>query len=127
MCLHISSPPTSKRAWVLTDGDNDGKSAANALRDRFSTWPETHFQSFVQPQFERYYPAEFDARVGEALGLSDRDARRKAKARLVEDVTAWLRESPERGRLALEGKAGEVVRRIQEIEKIVAQQGRPVR
>lgn len=117
--IHLE-PIYRSRAWVLTDGDEAGHDAVRRLRRTFATWPEDHFVSLSEHDFEKYYPPAFDDRVRDVLAIADRDARKLQKAQLVEDVVAWLREDRDRGRLALVERAGEVIERIRSIEAAVA-------
>jgi predicted ATPase len=117
------APAYFERAWVIADGDNAGQDAVNKLLKKFPRWPEEHFQNFSEPQFEKYYPKEFDGRVSEVLNLADKDRRREAKAQLLEDVVSWLRKDVERGQRALAEKAGDVIKRIQVIEQVVTRRG----
>lgn len=104
------------RAWVLIDGDEEGQRIVDRLRESYGSWSPDRFVCLDQPQFERYYPAEFSERVNDALAVEGRDARRAAKHGLLEELRAWLDQDESRARDALEASAGPVIAELRRIE-----------
>jgi energy-coupling factor transporter ATP-binding protein EcfA2 len=105
------------RAWVLVDGDSQGREIVERLRERYSTWEPDRFGCFDQAQFERYYPAEFSNRVDQVLSEMNKPARREAKRILLDDVREWLDEDEDRARAALASSAASVVTVLKGIEE----------
>jgi hypothetical protein len=105
------------RAWVLIDGDAEGKAIVERLRKTYSTWSPDRFDTFDQAQFEQYYPAEFAEDVKQVLAVSPKDARREAKRKLLDKVRVWLDADPQRGRASLEKSAAPVIDHLQRIDK----------
>lgn len=102
-------------AWVLVDGDADGRGIVERLRSRYSGWSSDRFEYFDQDQFENYYPAPFSDRAAAALALSGQE-KRNAKKALLEDLRKWLDEDEDRGRAELEGSAAPVIEHLRRIE-----------
>lgn len=103
-------------AWVRVDGDDYGTQTISMLKKNYPTWEPDRFGQFRQPQFERYYPAVFSEEIEAALSTKDRQVRRTAKKELLVKVRDWLDEDEERGRLALEVSAAEVIADLKQIE-----------
>ncbi len=104
------------RAWVLIDGDAEGKAIVERLRKTYSTWSADRFDTLDQAKFERYYPSEFADDVNEVLAMTSRSARREAKGKLLDTVRSWLDADKERGRAALAKSAGPVITHLQRID-----------
>jgi predicted ATPase len=117
--IHLE-PMYVNRAWVLCDGDAAGLKAVAALHIKFGSWPKERFATFGQPDFERYYPAEFRDDVASVLAVADRQARRLAKGRLLNRVVDWLLEDEARGRAALEQSATEIIDHLRKINRRLA-------
>ena len=96
-------------AWVRIDGDLAGTAIVRALQERYPSWSPDRFATFSEPQFERYYPAEFGERVEAALAETGKRARRDAKRKLLDGVRAWLDQDDARARAALEASAQPVI------------------
>lgn len=47
-------PQYHGRAWVIVDGDTEGKEVVVALKDKYKSWPPDNFTTWSQPDFERY-------------------------------------------------------------------------
>jgi hypothetical protein len=74
-------------AWVLIDGDDEGKRIVADLRKKFPDWSEGRFDCLDAPNFELYYPAEFSEKAAAALQEKGQ-AKREAKRLLLEEVRA---------------------------------------
>lgn len=103
-------------AWVRVDGDDVGLEIISRLKSRYSSWLPDRFGCFREAQFEHYYPSQFAEKIKEALAHVDKQVRREAKRKLLDDVRAWLDEDAQRGRKALEQSAAEVISYLQLIE-----------
>lgn len=117
--LHLE-PSYKKRAWVWVDGDDKGKDIVEKLQAKYTDWPPEHFAWFQQPAFERYYPANFADSVDSVLDLANGDARRQAKADLLRDVLAWIKEDEGAARAEFEQSAAEVIEMLKRIEDELA-------
>jgi hypothetical protein len=106
------------RAWVIVDGDAQGKAISASLRERYGAggWDPDHFRTWSEKDFERFYPAQFADEVEAALATADKREKREAKRALLEKVRAWCDENPEDAREAFAESAPEVVTTLQEIE-----------
>lgn len=103
-------------AWVLIDGDADGRRIIEGLRARYDTWEPDRFECFAEAQFERYFPSEFADQADQILAIADRRARRDAKRELLTAVRVWLDEDEARARASLKQSAGEVIAHLRRIE-----------
>lgn len=106
----------SGRAWVILDGDAKGKEVVDKLRNQNQTWPENHFRTFGQPNFERYYPDQFKDQINNALNEPNKDRRTQLKHELLADVLRWTNEDEPRARQAFEASADQVITILKEIE-----------
>jgi AAA domain, putative AbiEii toxin, Type IV TA system len=104
------------RAWVVVDGDDEGKKVVAGLRRDYKSWPADHFTTWTQPDFERYYPARFDGQV-KALLAKRHDDKPAPKKALVDKVKAWCNANPEEAKGEFELSATEVIEKLREIDK----------
>lgn len=115
-----TSPQYRERAWAVVDGGNNGKKLISDLRQRFKTWPETHFKCFKAQNFEEYYPPEFKEKVAGVLALPHGQAKQKAKGRLAEEVLAWAMADPVKAKAEFKLSAKEVLDVLGEIAAKIA-------
>jgi hypothetical protein len=106
--------PETPRAWVLADGDDAGREAILKLRAGYKAWPETRFETFDQNAIEAYYPAHFAKQVHALDEETNKNSRRKMKAKLVTDVLAWS--ATDGARADLESSAAGVISHLKRIE-----------
>jgi AAA domain, putative AbiEii toxin, Type IV TA system len=104
------------RAWILIDGDPEGRAIVERLRKAYSKWSPDRFDIFDQAQFERYYPSEFAAEAAEVLAITSKDVRREEKRKLLDRVRAWLDADEKRGQAALQRSASAVIDHLKRIE-----------
>jgi len=116
--IHLE-PMYRNRAWVWCDGDQAGKDAIAKLKVSFKDWPQEHFVTLETNSFESCYPEEFSSEASRVLAIADRENKRLKKAVLCEQVKAWLREDPERGKNALQLSCATVIAKLSHIEKTV--------
>lgn len=108
-----------KKAWVLVDGDDVGKSAIERLQIKFSnSWPRNNFRAFGQSAFENYYPSIFSQKTHETLSIEDKKDRRAAKAKLLKSVLTWISEDDQRAKSEFLSSASEVIEILKEIEQV---------
>jgi predicted ATP-dependent endonuclease of OLD family len=111
--------------WVRLDGDKAGKDIVGRLQQTYKQANTDQFGAFSEANFEKYYPAHFASQVSEAISVVDRQARRIAKKRLLDDVIDWLREDALRARQALAESAAEIIDFLRAVErKVDARQAR---
>ncbi len=106
--IHASSIYKNK-AWIIADGDADGKENIERVRKNFKDWPKEHFLNFERDNFEDYYPDLFQNKVKEISSIKDKKERRELKKNLVIEVEHWFRSEPETARRDFEKSAGEVI------------------
>jgi hypothetical protein len=104
------------RAWVIADGDDEGKKVVAALKGKYKTWPSDHFTTWSRPDFEHYYPAQFAEQVKEALAKPHHE-KRAAKKALLDEVKAWCNANPEEAKAEFETSAAEVIGKLREIDQ----------
>lgn len=104
-------------AWVVIDGDEEGRQIVEALRERYAnSWAADHFRTFSAGNFEEYYPVRFQDRVRDTLAIGNRREKREAKRRLLDEVRQWVEENPAEAKDAFASSAAEVVAVLLEIE-----------
>jgi predicted ATP-dependent endonuclease of OLD family len=109
------------RAWVLIDGDEEGREIVSSLQDTYGeTWSQDHFRTFEESCFERYYPEQFQQQATVALEEADPRRRRELKKALLEEVREWIQEDPQRAKSAFAESAAEVVDVLVEVEAELA-------
>ncbi len=104
--------------WVRVDNDEAGTRVTAALKRAYAGWDESRFGQFPSDHFERFYPTAFAESVEQTLQITDRAARRDAKADLLDRVLHWLAEDENRAREALAKSAAPVIDQLREIEVI---------
>lgn len=113
----------SGRIRVLVDNEPSGQAVIARLKQRFTSWPEDSFRLLDQPDFERYYPPEFESKVEAALALKGRQ-KREAKAALLLEVLQWIDDDEERARLAFADSAAKVIVELRDFERSLSTAGR---
>jgi hypothetical protein len=103
------------RAWVVVDNDDRGRDVVARLRASYPSWPEDHFRTWRQPNFEEYYPPLFRSHI-DRLATMDRDAKRLEKRDLLNAVMSWAAEDPTVARREFESSAAEVILLLRAIE-----------
>jgi hypothetical protein len=109
-------PQYQGRAWVIVDGDSDGRKIVAGLREKYKAWGHEHFDIWDQPDFELYYPRPFHAQVAAALAKHHGE-KRPAKKQLLDDVKAWCDMNPKEARATFEESAAEVIGKLRTIEQ----------
>jgi AAA domain, putative AbiEii toxin, Type IV TA system len=111
-----------ERAWVAVDGDESGTTIVRQLQEKYPTWSADHFRVWNQPDFERYYPDRFEAKVGEALSKHGRQ-KREAKKALLDEVIQWCDKEPDAAKAAFANSAAEVISFLQGVEANLSARG----
>jgi predicted ATPase len=110
-------PQYRGRAWVIVDGEPSGNDAIDRLKKAYkNSWPEEHFRTFSEADFEKYYPQRFQGDASEALGKTGQ-AKRDAKKELVKRVADWCDANTETAMAEFGESAREVVDLLKEIER----------
>jgi len=107
-------PQYHGRAWVVVDDDSEGKKVVAGLRGKYKDWPEDHFTTWSQSNFEHYYPSRFAGQAKEALAKNHRE-KREAKKKLLHKVKAWCDNSKE-AKAEFETSAAEAIQTLRQIE-----------
>lgn len=106
------------RAWVVLDGDQQGRQVVAQLKERYkTTWDAAHFRTFSEANFESYYPPRFAEEVEAALSEKDKDAKREAKRTLLVAVLSWANLDQAAAKTEFEQSASEVVGILAELEE----------
>lgn len=120
-CLRLfvyinGEPMYNKKVWVIADGDPSGVGNIDRLKKRYSNWPEEHFKTFSEPQFEYYYPEvlknEYKALVEP---IKDRSKRYNEKKEFTKKVKRWIEENNEEAKAAFSHSASNVIDILKEI------------
>jgi len=109
-------PQYQGRAWVIVDGDSDGKKVVTSLQAKYKDWPPDHFTTWSEPDFEHYYPARFAEQARSAL-TKNHDEKRRAKKHLLDEVKAWCDANPGEAKEEFEKSAAEVIERLTKIDQ----------
>jgi hypothetical protein len=109
-------PQYQGKAWVVVDGDDEGRRVVAGLQGKYKDWPSDHFATWNQPDFEHYYPESFAAQVDEALSKNHRE-KQTAKKKLTDDVKEWCEANPEDAKSAFALSAAEVIEKLKEIDR----------
>jgi hypothetical protein len=112
-------PKYKNKAWVILDGDTEGKKAVESLQKNYSSWQPSNFRIFSKLNFEEYYPSKFNGEVAKIGSMGKKD-KRVAKASLIADVIKWC-DSTDKKTVISEVKksSDEVIKILVEIEKSV--------
>lgn len=99
------------RAWVAVDDGEDGEATIKSLKDKYLTsgWKEENFIKLTRKDFEEYYPEEFKEKAAVALRLLDKQKKREAKKRLLDEVLAWIEANREEAIKKFESSATEII------------------
>ncbi|KQT37646.1 ATP-dependent endonuclease [Methylophilus sp. Leaf414] len=107
------------RGWVRVDGDSIGTEIVDRLKNDYGTWESNRFATYTYPQFEQYYPKEFEKQVVRVLNLPRSKEKSEAKKQLLDEVRAWLdKEDKVIAKAALAASAREI---IDDLKVIAAQ------
>ena len=107
------------KAWVVIDGGKEEKKVIDKLKEIYtpSGWREDQFLQFREHDFERYYPKEFQGHVEEVLSITDKNDKRDAKKKLLEEVEDWIGKNEPVAKTAFKDSADEVIRILKSIEQ----------
>ncbi len=118
MYIHTSEIYKEK-AWVICDGDVTGLETINKLKDKFSSWPESHFSNFKESNFEKYYPHRFSGSINQVLSLNNGKHKQEAKKELLYKVLQFIKDEPEVAKSEFLISAEEVIFKIETIAKAI--------
>jgi hypothetical protein len=104
------------RAFVLVDGDRDGRSVVERLKQRFTTWDPECFSTLNADDFEYYYPILFRDRADGVLHIGDQQEQRREKERLLKEVIEWIESDRDRAMQAFGESAAEVINKLMQID-----------
>jgi len=112
------TPVYRNRAWVVIDGGEEEKRIIEKLKEVYkkSGWEDEQFLQFSEHDFERYYPKEFEGRIGEVLNIDDRQSKREEKKNLLVEVEEWIKTDEERAIKEFESSANDVIEILKKIE-----------
>jgi hypothetical protein len=116
--VHLQ-PAYQDRLWVRADGDDAGKATVSALRSKFPYLTDATCRTFTAPDFEHYYPAEFQDRVSAIVNLQERSVRRREKAKLLQEVLEWTRVQGPAAIGEWEASASEPIKFLRKVASII--------
>lgn len=114
------TPIYANKAWVLLDGDIEGKAVIERLRGKYKTCKSEHFRCFSKLHFEDYYPTRFQDQAQKILALQHGLNKQRQKGELVENILRWIDEDPEMAQREFADSASEVVHILKNIEVILS-------
>lgn len=114
--LHLE-PSFKERVWVIADGDQAGLSSIECIKEKFSSWDESHFINLGKENFELYYPEKFQTEVEKVLAINDKKERKKKKREILVALISWIEGDPANARKEFEKSATEIVQLLQKIEE----------
>ena len=115
---HLEQNLYLNRAWVIVDGDDDGKKIVDNLHKKFSSWSPNQFRTWKEADFESYYPDEFASDVADTLSCTGNKKREK-KIALLKKVLDWCAKEQVKAEKAFQDSAKEVIEFLQEIEAVL--------
>ncbi|MBD2452758.1 AAA family ATPase [Nostoc sp. FACHB-87] len=115
--LHLQ-PIYKNLAWVIVDAGDEEAKIIEKLKSKYtlSGWNDTNFLQFSEHDFERYYPAQFQAQVDTILQMPGGKNRQKCKKALLYDVIKWMNEKPEEAKIEFQKSALEVIEILKTIQ-----------
>jgi predicted ATPase len=120
--LHLE-PSYKDRAWIIVDGGREEEEIINRIKQIYtdSGWKEDRFLQFKEHDFEKYYPKQFQEKVEEVLGMSDKSEKRARKKVLLGELESWIHENEERAKAAFESSASEVIEILRSINSSLSE------
>lgn len=116
--LHLEKT-YKNRVWVLIDGGEEENKIVNQLRSKYAAtgWKESNFSQFSEHNFEKYYPEIFKDEVERVLKITDKQAKRQAKNKLLAQVKSWIAADEASAKAQFKESAKEVIQKLKEISK----------
>jgi predicted ATPase len=112
-----TSPVYHQKAWVLADGDEEGRTHIDKLRKKFRTWPPEHFVNLTQRNVESYYPKPFQKEFDNIISnVPDGMERLHRKGELTRKMLEWTRNDPQEARKHFKKSADEIISLLRKIE-----------
>ena len=114
------TPVYKNRAWVVVDGDDEGKKVIQELKEEYTMeqggWHESNFINLIEPNFEKYYPERFKTQVNTVLSLPH-EAKPAAKRSLLQTVLNFIENDREVAKAEFAQSADEVINVLRAIEE----------
>ena len=112
--IHLQ-PVYENRLWIRADDDCAGQAAISKVRSTFSNLTSGAAKTFSKPDFERFYPNHFSARIEPTLEIQDKQLRKLEKAKLLDDVLNWSMANSEEAKVEWAISAAEPIDLLQQI------------
>lgn len=118
--LHLE-PTYKNKVWVIIDSGEEETKIINTLRNTYTQngWNEDNFSQFSEHDFELYYPPRFRERVDLVLIEKDKQKKREAKKKLLNDVKQWILEDEKAAKEEFKVSAEFVINKLKEIAKSI--------
>ncbi|MBW4503446.1 MAG: AAA family ATPase [Scytonema hyalinum WJT4-NPBG1] len=115
--LHLQ-PVYKNLAWVVVDAGDKEANILEKLKNMYTSngWNENNFLQFLEHDFERYYPKEFQSKVDNFMQMPNGKHRQKHKKALLEEVMNWIEDNPGKAKDAFQESALEVIQILKQIQ-----------
>lgn len=115
--LHLE-PQYKNKAWVILDAGDDEEKVLSNFKQTYSKsgWNEDNFIQLCNHDFEKYYPNEFRDKVDSILKMQNKEERKNAKSKLLNEVKSWIDDNPKEAKKAFQKSAKEVIGILRKIE-----------
>ena len=116
--LHLE-PLYKNKVWVIIDNGIEESKIIESLKSVYtkSGWNEDNFSQFTEHDFEQYYPVKFKNQVELILAENDKQIKRAAKRKLLDEVKLWILENEKLAKEEFKISAETVIHKLKEIAK----------
>lgn len=116
--LHLE-PTYKNKVWVLIDAGVEEQQIISKMKDKYRNagWNEDNFGQFKEHDFEKYYPLEFQPKVESIVKIKDKQEKRNAKKKLLDEVKEWITSDEPSAKEKFKESAKEVIDKLKHISK----------
>lgn len=114
--LHLE-PTYKNKVWVIIDAGEEEAKTIQMLKNTYNKygWKERNFTQFSEHDFEKYYPERFQSKVNSVLNETNKDKKREAKKKLLDEVKSWILQDEKTAKKEFKFSAQPVIEKLQEI------------
>ncbi|MCA9374354.1 AAA family ATPase [Candidatus Peregrinibacteria bacterium] len=115
--LHLE-PTYKNKVWVYIDAGEKEEEIISKMQKTYETsgWKKTNFDQFSEHDFEKYYPKKFQTEVDQILRIKEKNKKREAKKKLLDDVKKWIEENEKEAKTEFEKSASEIISILKRID-----------
>jgi len=116
--LHLE-PTYKNKVWVLIDAGVEEQQIISKMKDKYRNagWNEDNFEQFKEHDFEKYYPLEFQTKAESIIKIKDKQEKRNAKKKLLDEVKKWITSDEPLAKEKFKESAKEVIDKLKQISK----------